>query len=144
MLGIALLWLDPVLAQAPVLSSTQRSPGLGEASSFNSASGKRTRIPLGSTEIETPGIAPVVPSQNAGAATCTDFGNARSSSALFDGGGLSGGASLPCAGSKAAPSSAPPLSPVGRAGIPLGATELGKAGISQLAPVPAPLSRATE
>ena len=45
-------------------------------------------IPLGSTEIATPGISPVDPSQNAGMTTCAGSDGAGPSAALFDGGGL--------------------------------------------------------
>jgi len=136
--GIALLGPDPAFAQASALPNTQPSPGVGATSPFNAGSGQRAGIPLGSTEIATPGIAPVIPSQNMGAGACSDLGNARSSSALFDGGGLSGSSSLSCAGGGNAPPAASSLSSAGRVGIPLGATELGNTGISPLSPVPGP------
>jgi hypothetical protein len=135
--GIALLQPDPAFAQASVSPNMQPSLGVGATSPFNSGSGQRAGIPLGSTEIATPGIAPVIPSPNMGAGACTDLGNARSSSALFDGGGLSGSSSLSCAGSgNASPSASSPSA--GRVGIPLGATELGNAGASPLSAVPGP------
>ena len=134
--GIALLGPDPAFAQASALPNTQPSLGVGATSPFNAGSGPRAGVPLGSTEIATPGIAPVIPSQNMGAGACSDLGNARSSSALFDGGGLSGSNSLSCAGGGNAPPAASSLSSAGRTGIPLGATELGNAGISPLSPTP--------
>jgi hypothetical protein len=134
--GVALVWFDPVLAQAPVPPTAQHSFGVGVISSFNSATGQRLGIPLGSTEIATQGIAPVLPSHKAGVPTCSDFGNARSSSTLFDGGGLSGSMPLPCARSRVTPSSGPSLSSAGRVRIPLGATEFGNPGISPLTLVP--------
>ncbi len=137
-IGIALPWPDPAFAQSSALPNTQPSPGVGATSPFNAGSGPRAGIPLGSTEIATPGIAPVIPSQNMGACACSDFGNARSSSALFDGGGLSGSSSLSCAGGGNAPPAASSSSSAGRVGIPLGATELGNTGISPLSPVPGP------
>jgi hypothetical protein len=92
-------------------------------------------IPLGSTEIATPGISPVAPSQSTLMESCAGFDGARSSTALFDGGGMS---SLSCADSQTISSPLPSPSSIGRVGIPLGATELGGAGISPAAPVAGP------
>ena len=137
LLAITLPWPDPVFAQGSASPNTLPSPGAGVTSPFNSGTGQRAGVPLGSTEIATPGIAPIIPSQNMGAGACTDLGNARSASTLFDGGGLSGSSSLSCAGSGNAPPSASSPS-AGRVGIPLGATELGNAGASPLSAVPGP------
>ena len=80
-------------------------------------------IPLGSTEIATPGISPTLATP--GAPNCSS-----SSAPLFDSGGLSGGSSMSCGAYE--PRSASPRSrtSVGRTGIPLGATELGDRGLS--------------
>jgi hypothetical protein len=67
--------------------------------------------------------------------SCAGFDGARSSTALFDGGGMS---SLSCADSQTISSPLPSPSSIGRVGIPLGATELGGAGISPAAPVAGP------
>jgi hypothetical protein len=134
-IGIA-LWPHPAFAQASFSANIQTPPGLGATLPFSSGRTQRAGIPLGSTEIAKPGISPVIPSQTMGAAACSDLGNARTSSALFDGGGLSGGSSLSCAGSAKTPSSASSSSAVGRTRIPLGATELGNAGSSPLLPPP--------
>lgn len=132
--GIALLWSEPAVTQSAVSSNMQPSLGLGAASPLSS--NQRTSIPLGAAELATPGIAPVVPSQSVTAGTCTDYGNSRSSSALFDGGGLSGSSSPSCSDAKNAASSASSAASVGRVGIPLGTTELGNAGVSPLSPTP--------
>jgi hypothetical protein len=133
---IALLWVDAVAAQnAP--SANRPTFGVG-MSPTGSQSAPQAGIPLGSSEIATPGIAPVDPMQSAGTGTCSGTGNARSSGALFDGGGLSGSTSLSCADARN-PAISTPFSPsAGRAGTPLGATELGNAGVSPLLPVPDP------
>jgi hypothetical protein len=105
-------------------------------SPLNPQSTRPVGIPLGSTEIATPGISPVDPGQ--AMTGCTTTGTAASSGALFDGGGLASGSSTTCTTSTTAaatPSSSPA---VGRTGIPLGATELGGAGISPSVPVAAP------
>jgi hypothetical protein len=138
LLAIMLPWPNPAFAQGSASPNTQSLPGAGVSSPFNSGTGQRAGIPLGSTEVATPGIAPIIPSQNIGAGDCADLGNARSSSTLFDGGGLSGSGSPSCAGGGNAAASAPSSSSGGRAGIPLGATELGNAGISPLSQVPGP------
>lgn len=91
-------------------------------------------IPLGSIEIETPGISPVVPSQNGLTGTCAGSDGAGPSG-LFDGGGISGSTSLSCADSRDISSPLPSPSSIGRVGIPLGATEIGGVGISPAAPV---------
>jgi hypothetical protein len=137
-IGLPLLWPEQASAQTSFSPNTQSSFNAGAASQLNLGSGRGSGIPLGSTEITTRGIAPIVPSPNIGMGGCAVSGNAGSSGALFDGGGLSGSTPLSCADSRQprAPASSP-LS-VGRAGIPLGATELGNAGISPLLPIPGP------
>jgi hypothetical protein len=107
-------------------------------SPLNPQSTRPVGIPLGSTEITTPGISPINPAQST--MGCAASGNTGSTGALFDGGGLSGGPSTNCAGSTAAASPLPSTSTVGRVGIPLGSTEIGGAGISPTVPVPGPTS----
>jgi hypothetical protein len=101
-------------------------------------------IPLGAGELAAPGESPpplgVSPLGSAAVGVTTCSGTAVSSgtpmeaTAPFDGGGTTGTASGTCAPagqSTTAVSGAPnPLSPVGRSGIPLGATELSPGGLS--------------
>src|SRR5262245_34848281 len=130
-----------------------------------------TGIPLGATELASPGVSPmtsgvspVVPAIG-GATACSGAGavggstgianpGTSGSTTIFDGGGLGGSASGTCAASSpsmgpAASASSPTgmgsASAVGRAGIPLGSTELNVGGLSPppdvLTPNPsAPLS----
>jgi len=128
-LAVGADWLSPTAVIAQTTSSMQPSLAVGST--------RPEGMPLGATEMSTPGISPVNSSLGTGIGTCAGS-SAASSGSPFDGGGLSGSASLPCATSRAAPSSAQSLSPVGRVEIPLGATELGNAGISPLTPVPGP------
>jgi hypothetical protein len=97
-----------------------------------------TGIPFGATEMTTPGTSPA-PSSTMGAIGCSSPGGPTSQAAapLFDGGGMAGAASSGCAGTGAGGSSMPALPTLraGRAGIPLGSTELGDAGLSPAPPV---------
>jgi hypothetical protein len=133
--GITWLAPDVAIAQA-TLPGTQPSVGMRATSPLTLRSTRPQNIPLGSTEIATRGLSPVSPSEDMG--TCAGPGNAGSPGALFDGGGLSGGASLSCADSETPPSALPSSSSVGRVGLPLGATELDGAGLSPAAPAPDP------
>jgi hypothetical protein len=94
-------------------------------------------IPLGATEMATPGISPAPP-PTMGATGCSGTGGPTSQSAtpLFDGGGMAA-ASGACATTGSAGSSMPAQSMpgIGRANIPLGSTELGNAGLSPAPPV---------
>ncbi|MGY3036999.1 hypothetical protein ACVIIV_006169 [Bradyrhizobium sp. USDA 4354] len=140
-LGAALaIWLIPVAANAQTtLPTTQPPVGMSATSPLNLSSTRPEGIPLGSTEIATPGISPINPSQ--GMTNCAVSGNGGSSGALFDGGGLSGSSSLGCPNGTTTQSPLPPsTSMVGRVGIPLGSTELGGGGISPSVPVPGPTS----
>jgi hypothetical protein len=129
--------------------------GMGPAAAVGT-----TGIPLGATELATPGVSPGAISplaQGASMSTtaCSGTGNAigGESSAtgvisgtsaptpLFDGAGVAGTASGTCAGgaaasaSPAASASSPGIgarSSVGRIGIPLGSTELSTGGLSPL------------
>jgi hypothetical protein len=114
---------------------------LGAASPLTVGSGvpvAPTGIPFGATEMTTPGTSPA-PSSTMGAIGCSSPGGPTSQAAapLFDGGGMAGAASSGCAGTGAGGSSMPALPTLraGRAGIPLGSTELGDAGLSPAPPV---------
>lgn len=139
-LAVGWIWLMPAAANAQMtLPTTQPSVGMSATSPLNLGSTRPEGIPLGSTEIATPGVSPINPSP--GMTNCPVSGNTGSSGALFDGGGLSGSSSLACQSGTTTPSALPaPTSTVGRVGIPLGSTELGGAGTSPFVPVPGPTS----
>jgi hypothetical protein len=129
-------WLSsaPVIAQTK--SSAQQSPGMPATSPLVMGSTGPAEIPLGATEIATPGMSPIGPSLGAGMETCAGNNAAALAGAPFDGGGLSGNAALSCADSRV-PLSLLPSSSARRVGIPLGATVIDSAGIS-----PAPVAGA--
>ncbi|WP_192859611.1 hypothetical protein [Bradyrhizobium sp. DOA9] len=139
MLATGMLWLvsGAAIAQtaAPGMPPTA---GMLATSPLNPQSTRPVGIPLGSTEIATPGISPINPMQSA--TGCVGSSGTASTGALFDGGGLSGTSSSNCAGGVVAASPLPSTSTVGRVGIPLGSTEIGGAGISPSMPVPGPNS----
>ncbi|WP_027555451.1 hypothetical protein [Bradyrhizobium sp. Cp5.3] len=139
-LAAGAVWLAATAAIAqttvPTMPMTQPPVGMGATSPLNPQALRPEGIPLGSTEIATPGVSPISPAQ--GMANCATSSNAGAPGALFDGGGLAGGSSVPCTGSATSPSALPSASTVGRVGIPLGATELGGAGLSPTVPVPGP------
>ncbi|MET4039920.1 hypothetical protein ABIC03_001605 [Bradyrhizobium sp. RT6a] len=138
-LATGILWLTSAAAIAQTTMPGMQPPaGMLATSPLNPQSTRPVGIPLGSTEIATPGISPINPAQSTIA--CAGSGNAPSSGTLFDGGGLSGTSSTTCAGSTATVSSLPSTATVGRVGIPLGATEIGGAGISPSVPVAGPTS----
>jgi hypothetical protein len=102
-----------------------------------------TGIPLGATEMAAPGTSPA-PLSTMGMPGCSAAAGSTSQTAtpLFDGGGMTGAGSSACmatggAGAGSVGSSMPTLSALqaGRAGIPLGATEIDSAGLSPLPPV---------
>jgi hypothetical protein len=136
-LAVSLLAGNSASAQ---VGGTGTSP-LGAASPLAMGPGvpvAPTGIPLGATEMTTPGTSPA-PSSTMGAIGCSSAGGPTSQAAapLFDGGGMAGAASSGCAGTGAGGSSMPALPTLraGRAGIPLGSTELGDAGLSPAPPV---------
>jgi len=138
-LAIGMLFLVSNAAVAQTTMPGMQPPaGMLATSPLNPQSTRPVGIPLGSTEITTPGISPVNPAQSM--TGCAASGNPASSGALFDGGGLSGTSSTNCAGTAVAASPLPSTSTVGRVGIPLGSTEIGSAGISPTIPVPGPAS----
>jgi len=138
-LATGMLWLLPgaAIAQTTV-PGLQPPAGMLATSPLNPQSTRPVGIPLGSTEIATPGISPINPMQSM--MGCPPSSDSASSGALFDGGGLSGPSSTDCTGSSIAASPLPSTSTVGRVGIPLGSTEIGSAGISPTVPVPGPTS----
>jgi hypothetical protein len=94
-----------------------------------------TGIPLGATEMIMPGTSPA-PSSNM---SCSSAGGPTSQTAipLFDG-GTTGAASSACAGTAGGAGSSMPAQStlqIGRAGIPLGSTEMGSPGLSPPPPV---------
>lgn len=139
MLATAILWLVSAAAIAQTTVPGMQPPaGMLATSPLNPQSTRPVGIPLGSTEIATPGISPITPAQSA--TGCAGSSNTASTGALFDGGGLSSGSAANCAGNSVAASPLPSTSTLGRVGIPLGATEIGGAGISPSVPVPGPTS----
>lgn len=134
-LTLALMTLETTTAIAQVASSImQPADGMTSTSPLSARSTRPTGIPLGSTEIATPGISRPVPSQGSGGGNCDSVDGLQSSGTPFDGGGVSASTSLSCADGNLIASPLPPSSLIGRAGIPLGATELGSAGVSPAAP----------
>jgi hypothetical protein len=138
-LTVGVVFLPPIPAFAQSISSNMPpAVGMFATSPLAAESARPAGIPLGSTEIATPGISPVDPSRNAGMTTCAGSDGAGPSAALFDGGGLAGSTSLSCADSRPISSPLPSPSSIGRVGIPLGATELGSVGISPATPATSP------
>lgn len=133
-LALAPLEATTAIAQAapPIIQPADSMPS---TSPLSARSTRPTGIPLGSTEIAIPGISQPSPSQGGGG-NCDSI---PSSGAPFDGGGVSGSTSLSCADGNLIASPLPPSSLIGHVGIPLGATELGGAGVSPAAPVAGPL-----
>lgn len=137
MLFAAGLWLVSAAAIAQTaMPGMQPSPGMLPTSPLNTQSTRPVGIPLGSTEIATPGTSPLNPGQDM--TNCPTSANSASPGALFDGGGFAGTSSTACTGNMTTPLPLSSSTTVGRVGIPLGATELGGAGISPSVPVPSP------
>jgi hypothetical protein len=134
---IFVVWIEPTAAIAQAISPIAPPAGMFAASPLATPSTGPATIPLGSTEIATPGISPIVPSQSASTGTCAGSQSAGPPG-TFDGGGISNSASLSCTDGNNALSALPSTSSTGRGEIPLGATELGAAGISSAAPVAGP------
>jgi hypothetical protein len=145
----AVLSCGPAVAQTNGFGSS--SPGMGATSPLSLGSSSTVQpagIPLGSTEIATPGTSPAAAPSGVGptlgTTSCSDSSNAgvQSSGASFDGGGISGSASSSCATTATtnvtdASNPTASTSLVGRAEIPPGSTERGGAGLGSVAPVPA-------
>src|SRR6266508_2577027 len=140
-----LLGCSSAYAQARMNVSPLPALGMTSPLGIPNAPVGQTGIPLGATELATPGVSPTT----SGAApllgaTCAGGSPAPagmgssvpglSSTALFDGGGMTATALGTCAASATASpplaSSMVPGSSVGMVGIPLGSTELGGGGLS--------------
>jgi hypothetical protein len=140
---------SPAFAQAGGMSSTM--PGIAATSPLGLIPGALvppTGIPLGATELASPGLSPVI-SGTAGMAgngtNCSAAGNPTSETSgtsTYDGGGMAlSGSGAICgaspSGSTAAMSSTASGN-VARPGIPLGSVEIGSAGVSPLLTIPTP------
>jgi hypothetical protein len=165
-IAATLLGCNPVFAQVGGMGSPM--PGMGLTSPFgmSSAAGSvgSAGLPLGATEVATPGLSPAPPSTfGSGLTICSAVVGAGSNSAtgLFDGGGTSAGtppmamgemnsasagacnqaSGAGSAGTLQSTTSSPgATAPLGIGTIPLGSTELGSAGVS---PTPCPLTGPT-
>jgi hypothetical protein len=135
--AIALPASAPAYAQV-ALPDQPPTSGMGVTSPLAARATRPTGIPLGSTEIAPSGVSPVDPSQAAAATNCAGSDSVTAPMTPFDGGGLSNNSQLSCADSQTLVSPLPSPSSAGPAGIPLGSTELGGAGISPSAPVATP------
>jgi hypothetical protein len=140
-----LLVCSPAFAQ---VGGSDAAPGLGITSPLGIGPGSPvapTGMPLGATELASPGVSPSVSSMALSGTTCSGMQSSTSgssgSTALFDGGGLTGTASGACVGggsgtllqpaaSASSPAGMGNLSSVRPVGIPLGSTELGAGGLS--------------
>jgi hypothetical protein len=153
------------------LAQVGGSPGTAATSPLGMSGGSQlvpsvgpTGIPLGATELNTPGLSPMLTDPTgmaAWGATCSPAGGgstgisgAISSASTYDGGGvttgggmgdgtaLPGSATICGSTSSGTPwtLSARSISPngVSRTGIPLGSVEIGSAGVSPLITVPTP------
>jgi hypothetical protein len=141
----ALLVCSPAFAQ---VGDSGAAPGLGLTSPLGIGPGSpvaATGLPRGATELASPGVSPTVSGTTLSGGTCSGMESSTSgasgSTALFDGGGLTGTASGACTGggsstllqpaaSASSPAGMGNLSSVRPVGIPLGSTELGAGGLS--------------
>jgi hypothetical protein len=160
-----LLGCNPVFAQVAGIGNP--TPGMGLTSPYGMSSAGpvgAAGLPLGATELATPGLSPAPPSTfGSGLTICSAVLGASSNSAtgLFDSGGTSAGTSpmamgetnsasasacnqasgAGSAGTLQSTTSSPgAMAPLGIGTIPLGSTELGNAGVS---PTPCPLTGPT-
>lgn len=164
-----ILGCNPVFAQVGGIGSPM--PGMGVTSPFGmslatAGSVGPAGIPLGATELATPGLSPAPPSTlGSGFTVCSAVVGAPTATAtgIYDGGGLgtatgmsptamgtTSTASASTCNQASSSSSASTLSPgstspsssalLGIGTIPMGSTELGNAGVS---PTPCPLSGPT-
>jgi hypothetical protein len=161
--AIAALGCSPAFAQ--VGGTSVPTPGIAATSPLGMSGSSQTGtsvgptgIPLGATELTSPGISPMLtdPTGMMGS-TCSVDGSAStgisggiSGASTYDGGGLAvgggmlGGSAAPCSaastGVASSMASVPSPFPSGasRTGIPLGSVEIGSAGVSPLITLPAP------
>jgi hypothetical protein len=167
----SLLGSGPAFAQVGMITGAPTSPGITSPLGFGAPVGA-TGIPLGATELATPGVSPSLAGTAAlgsmtASTACPGIGASAQSTTsvpgtsglgtstagsvtagvavptpLFDSAGMTGNASGTCASGSAISSSSPTASAssptslgsttVGRAGIPLGSTELSPGGLSPL------------
>lgn len=157
---VALLGCGPAAAQVGGIGTPPGASPLGMTSPLGIGPAPAvapTGIPLGATELASPGVSPMTsgisPLGPTTGSTCSSLGSSMSSGIatspagtsgstnIFDGGGTAGTASGTCAGisssalsgpaaSASSPTGMGSVSSVGRAGIPLGSTELGVGGLS--------------
>jgi hypothetical protein len=161
-----LLGCNPAFAQVGVIGSPP--PGMGLTSPFGMSSAAGTvgpaGLPLGATELATPGLSPAPPGTlGSGFTICSAVVGTGSGSAngLFDGGGVSSSMSPTATGEtnsasasacnqasgagsagmlQSTNSSPGATAPLGIGTIPMGSTELSNAGVS---PTPCPLTGPT-
>jgi hypothetical protein len=162
--AIAMLGCSPAFAQVGGMSVP--TPGIAATSPLGMSGALQpgtsvgpTGIPLGATELTSPGISPMLTDRTSGMASGTACSGGSASTGIsggisgistYDGGGLAVGGAMgtglpgsagPCAAGAASPTaSALSLSPGGasRTGIPLGSVEIGNAGVSPLLAIPTP------
>jgi hypothetical protein len=155
--AIAALGCSPAFAQ--VGGTSVPTPGIAATSPLGMSGSSQTGtsvgptgIPLGATELTSPGISPMLtdPTGMMGS-TCSVDGSAStgisggiSGVSTYDGGGLavgggmSGGSAAPCSAASSGVASSASPSGASRTGIPLGSVEIGSAGVSPLITLPAP------
>jgi hypothetical protein len=152
MLPTALLVSSSALAQVGGIGSL--TPGIGATSPLGGVSGSPNSplgIPLGATELSSPGLSPVPTAALGGDSTCSATSGMSGTNSIYDGGGIAvgGGAnSTPMSASCGAnangiaPSSPSQLSAspsgIAQPGIPLGSFELSNAGVSPTIVIPTP------
>lgn len=137
-------------ASAQVRGASSAPAGMGTTSPLGGPAGspvQPTGIPMGATELATPGLSPIVSPSPFGLTSSPTSGNSvcvsvlsstsQTSAALFDGGMAAGGPSTCAATTGTASGSAITTSPIGRSGVPLGSTEIANAGLSPMSPLPA-------
>ena len=155
--AIAALGCSPAFAQ--VGGTSVPTPGIAATSPLGMSGSSQTGtsvgptgIPLGATELASPGISPMLsdPTGMMGS-TCSVDGSAStgisdgiSGVSTYDGGGLAvgggmlGGSAAPCSAASSGVASSASPSGASRTGIPLGSVEIGSAGVSPLITLPAP------
>jgi hypothetical protein len=155
--AIAALGCSPAFAQ--VGGTSVPTPGIAATSPLGMSGSSQTGtsvgptgIPLGATELTSPGISPMLtdPAGMMGS-TCSVDGSAStgisggiSGVSTYDGGGLAvgggmlGGSAAPCSAASSGVASSASPSGASRTGIPLGSVEIGSAGVSPLITLPAP------
>jgi len=152
----ALLSCKPVLAQVGGIGMP--IPGIGATSPLGMVPSSPTLplgIPLGATELASPGLSPVPTGSLGMTGGCGPSSGMSGANSVYDGGGMTVGTGSSFAGSTTAmgtcgaapsssasaataPTSTTSAGGAARAGIPLDSVEIGNAGISPLVTVPAP------